>query len=140
MATKIKRDYMQTYEKLVRLFPLRPIRTEDENDQAATVCDLLTDRLDDLSQAESDYLEVLTDLVGKFESRWKDVSDMDPRALVEYLMEQNNLSQSDLVPEFGSASRVSEFLSGKRGLSLEQVRRLSSRFKLNPSALLEQTT
>ncbi len=138
MATKNKRDYMQTYEKLMRLFPLRPIRTEDENDQAARVCDLLTDRLADLSQAENDYLEVLTDLVAKFEARWQDeVSDMDPRALVEYLMEQNNLSQSDLISEFGSASRVSEFLSGKRGLSLEQAKKLSSRFKVKLTALLE---
>ncbi|HEY9867809.1 MAG TPA: hypothetical protein V6D08_01260, partial [Candidatus Obscuribacterales bacterium] len=138
MAAKIKRNYMQTYEKLVRLFPLRPIRSEDANEQAAKICDLLTDRIDSLSEAERDYLDVLTDLVAKFESRWEDdLADMDPRELVQYLMEQNNLNQTDLIPQFGSASRVSEFLSGKRDLSLAQARKLSARFKLNLTAFIQ---
>jgi len=45
-------------------------------------------------------------------------------------MEQNNLSQNDLIPEFGSASRVSEFLNGRRSLSLQQAKNLSKRFKV----------
>ena len=138
MPATINQNDKKTYDKLVQRFPLRPIRMDEENDKAAEIFDELTSRMNRLSQAERDYLEVLTDLIAKFESRWeKEVADMSPRELIQYLMEQNDLAQTDLVSEFGSASRVSEFLNGKRNLSIEQAKKVSSRFKLQLSALLE---
>lgn len=120
------------YEQLIKRFPLRPIRNDELNDRASEICDSLTDRLDILTPAERDYLEVLSDLIAKYESRWKDeVSTMNPIELVQYLMEQNGLAQKDLLTEFGSPSRVSEFLKGERSLSLEQSKKLAVRFKLN---------
>lgn len=131
-------DENKAYVKLIKLFPLRPIRDDKQNDRAAEICDKLIDQRDLLSQAERDYLEVLTDLIAKYESKWDDeCADMSPRELVRYLMDQNSLAQRDLVSEFGSPSRVSEFLNGQRGLSLEQARRLAERFRLNISALIE---
>ncbi|MBY0360159.1 MAG: hypothetical protein K2W82_19305 [Candidatus Obscuribacterales bacterium] len=129
----------QIYEKLLKHFPLRPIHNDKENDRAAEICDELTDRIDRLSTAEKDYLEVLSDLVAKYESRWDDEArKMSPRELIEYLMEQNYLQQKDLIPEFGSASRVSEFLSGEReSLSLEQAKKLAKRFSLNIAVLVD---
>ncbi len=44
--------------------------------------------------------------------------------MVRFVMDQRDLTQKDLVPVFGSASRVSEFLSGKRALSKDQAVRL----------------
>jgi len=41
------------------------------------------------------------------------------------------------VPEFGSESAVSMFLSGQRKLNLEQVRKLSARFKLPADVFLQ---
>jgi HTH-type transcriptional regulator/antitoxin HigA len=129
----------KTYEKLTRQFPLRPIRDDEQNDRAAEICNSLTERLGDLSPAERDYLEVLSDLIAKYESRWDDeVAIMSPREVVEYLMEQNGLAQVDLVSEFGSRSRVSDVLSGKRRVSLEQAKRLSDRFKLDISLFIEK--
>jgi antitoxin component HigA of HigAB toxin-antitoxin module len=126
------------YENLIRKFPLRPIRNEVENERAAATCDELTDRLDRLTTAERDYLEVLSDLVAKFESRWDgEVAKMSARELISYLMEVNELAQEDVVSEFGSASRVSEFLGGQReSLSLGQARKLAKRFSLDVSALV----
>lgn len=130
-------DEKKTYERLIRQFPLRPIHNDDENDRAAYFCDQLTDRIGQLTVAERDYLEVLTDLIAKYEAKWGDeVADMSPCQLIEYLMAQNGLAQKDLIPEFGSASRVSEFLSGERRLSLEQAKRLAQRFRLNIAALV----
>lgn len=127
------------YERLIKRFPLRPIRDDEQNDQAAEICDMLIGRGDSLSQAERDYLEVLTDLIAKYESKWDDeCADMSPRQLIQYLMVQNNLAQKDLVPEFGSPSRVSEFLKGERRLSLEQAKRLAERFRLNIAALIDK--
>jgi len=49
---------------------------------------------------------------------------------VRLLIEKQNLTQRDLIPQFGSESAVSMFMTGKRNLTLEQVRKLSTRFKL----------
>jgi antitoxin component HigA of HigAB toxin-antitoxin module len=133
-------DDDRVYEKLVRRFPLRPIRNEKENDRAAEICDELTGQIGKLAPGERDYLEVLSDLIAKYETKWDDeIGERSPRELIEYLMEQNSLAQKDLVFEFGGASRVSEFLSGERNaLSLEQAKKLAKRFSLNISALIEK--
>ena len=137
MATVIDEE-SKAYQKLIKRFPLRPIRDDKQNDQAAEVCDALVERADLLSQSERDYLEVLTDIIAKYESKWDNERvEMSPRDLIQYLMAQNSLAQKDLVPEFGSPSRVSEFLKGERRLSLEQAKRLAERFRLNVAALIE---
>lgn len=130
-------DDNKEYEKLTRRFPLRPIRDDAQNERAAEICDMLTSRNNPLNQAESDYLEVLTDLIAKYESKWEsDVAHVSSRELIQYLMVENDLSQKDLIPEFGSASRVCEFLKGERNLSIEQAKRLAKRFSLNIAALV----
>jgi len=42
----------------------------------------------------------------------------------------------DLIPQFGSESGVSMFMTGQRNLTLEQVRKLSIRFKLPADAFI----
>jgi len=55
--------------------------------------------------------------------------------LLTYLVEQNGLTRADLVPLLGTASRVSEVMSGKRELSMTMVKRLRERFHI-PADLL----
>ena len=55
--------------------------------------------------------------------------------LLTYLMEQHDLTRADLVPLLGTASRVSEVMSGKRELSMTMVKRLRERFDV-PADLL----
>ncbi|MGC2499743.1 MAG: hypothetical protein WA374_18505, partial [Acidobacteriaceae bacterium] len=51
------------------------------------------------------------------------------------LMDQHGLSRGDLIPLLGTASRVSEVLTGKRELSMTMVRKLRKRFHI-PADLL----
>ncbi|MDQ2084315.1 XRE family transcriptional regulator [Xanthobacteraceae bacterium Astr-EGSB] len=55
--------------------------------------------------------------------------------LLAYLMEEHGLTRADLVPLLGTASRVSEVMSGKRELSMKMVKRLRERFHI-PADLL----
>ena len=55
--------------------------------------------------------------------------------LLTFLVEQNGLTRADLVPLLGTASRVSEVMSGKRELSMTMVKRLRERFHI-PADLL----
>jgi HTH-type transcriptional regulator/antitoxin HigA len=56
--------------------------------------------------------------------------------VIRYLMEQHGLSRADMVPILGTASRVSEVLSGKKGLSMTMVQRLRARFGVPADVLL----
>jgi len=68
-------------------------------------------------------------------SRWPRVRPALPE-LLAYLMDQHGLSRADLVPLLGTASRVSEVLSGKRDLSMTMVRRLRERFHISADLLV----
>jgi HTH-type transcriptional regulator/antitoxin HigA len=46
-------------------------------------------------------------------------------------MQEHGLKQSDL-KEIGSQGVVSEILTGKRTLNLEQIKKISSRFQVSP--------
>lgn len=56
--------------------------------------------------------------------------------IIRYLMDQHGLSRSDMIPILGTASRVSEVLRGKKGLSMTMVQRLRARFRVSADALL----
>ncbi len=60
------------------------------------------------------------------------------QVLLAYLMDQHELSRADLVPLLGTASRVSEVLSGKRDLSMTMVRRLRDRFDISADLLVSR--
>lgn len=82
------------------------------------------------SRSEVEAIELLTLLVEHYEREHYSIPAADPASVVRFLIEQQNLTQRDLIPEFGTESAVSMFLSGQRNLTLEQVRKLSARFKL----------
>lgn len=79
--------------------------------------------------------ELLTLLVERYEQEHYSVPKADPVSIVRFLIERQNLTQRDLVPQFGSESAVSKFMTGQRNLTLEKVRKLSSRFKLSRGTL-----
>ena len=56
--------------------------------------------------------------------------------LIRHLMDQHGLTRADLVPILGTASRVSEVLRGKKGLSMAMVQRLRARFRVPAELLL----
>src|SRR6266567_795767 len=56
--------------------------------------------------------------------------------LIRHLMDQHGLTRADLVPILGTASRVSEVLRGKKGLSMTMVQRLRARFRVPADVLL----
>ncbi len=86
--------------------------------------------LENPSRSEVEAIELLTLLVERYEQEHYPIPAADPVSVVSFLMERKNLTQRDLIPQFGSESAVSMFMTGQRGLTLVQVRKLSTRFKL----------
>jgi HTH-type transcriptional regulator/antitoxin HigA len=71
----------------------------------------------------------------KWEPRMPRTADV-----IRYLLDQHGLSRADMVPILGTASRVSEVLSGKKGLSMTMVQRLRARFGVPADVLLPPVT
>ena len=123
------------YLELVRRFP-SPIRSEQELDGAIAVINALIDK-DTLSQDEDDYLDVLGDLVRKYETEHHPnlpVSDAD---MLRHLIEARGTTQAQVSAETGIAeSTISAILSGKRGMSRKHIEALARYFKVKPAVFI----
>src|SRR5271157_4247817 len=105
------------YLGLVRTFPLRPIRSDSELDRAIAVIDSLITR-DDLDSGEEDYLDVLGDLVHKYEAEHDPIVAVSDTDMVRFLLESNEMAQTELAQRSGiTGSTISEILAGKRKLN-----------------------
>ena len=74
------------YMDLVQEFPLRPLRSDEELAQAIGVIDRLIIR-GDLDSGEQDYLDVLTDLVEKYEAEEHPMPPVSDAAMLCHLIE-----------------------------------------------------
>ena len=115
---------------------VRVIKNEKEYESALAEINVLMDRDPDPGTPEADRLELLTLLVETYESQNFPKRIPQPLEAIRFRMEQEGLKQRDLVPYIGSASKVSEVLSGKRPLTLSMMRSLHSHLGIPASVLL----
>lgn len=122
------------FQALAALVPLRTIRTPSEYDEAITMLNQLLDAgAADERSALADLANTLGSLIGDFEDAKYPPQELVPAATLRFLMEQHQLTQSDL-PEVGSQGVVSEILRGKRELNVRQIKGLAQRFQV-PAAV-----
>lgn len=87
---------------------------------------------------EGDELELLSLLVERYEDEQFPVDLPDPIEAIRFRMEQQGLKAKDLVQYIGSASKVSEVLSGQRKLSLNMIRKLVVGLEIPAEVLLRE--
>ena len=122
------------YLELVNLFPLRPIGTETELDDAIRVIDMLVD-LDRRTKAEEDYLDVLSDLVEAYEDVHIPIGPVSDAEMLQSCLDDWRVTQAEVAKKTRIAeSTISEVLAGKRKLNRKQIGKLSRYFKISPSA------
>lgn len=83
-------------------------------------------------------LELLTVLVENYEKENFPIDKPNPIEAIRFRMDQENLKQKDLIPYIGSASKVSEILSGTRTLTLQMIRNLSSGLGIPADVLMQK--
>ena len=126
---------LKTYLNLVIEFPLVPIRDDDHLAKASAVLDQLLQ--EDLDRGQQDYLEVLTDLVEKYEEEHVPIPDASESDVLRELMRSHGLSQNALKTRTGiGQSTISAVLNGERSLIKEQVITLAGFFGVSPSAFM----
>ena len=87
---------------------------------------------------EGDRLELLAILVEDYERRQIRHLQADPVEAIAFRMEQQNLTQRDLVPFIGSRSKVSEVLARKRPLTLSMIKALHNGLGIPAESLLQE--
>ena len=124
------------YLKLIRSFPLRPIRTDAENDEAIEVLAELAGR-EPLDVAERDYLEVLVDLVSKYETDRYPIPSVSGPAMLRHLIEAGGQTQAQVSAATGiGESSLSDMLAGKRKMSTKHVKELARFFGVSADTLI----
>lgn len=89
---------------------------------------------------EGAELELLSLLVEDYERRIYPFEKPDPVEAVKFRMVEQGLRQADLIPYFGSRSRVSEFLSRQRPLTVNMIRELSAGLGIPTDVLVQDST
>ena len=113
---------------------IKPIRSDGDYEAALGRISALMDAVADSPEGEE--LDVLVDLVDRYEGRQVPMGDPDPVAAIEFRMEQAGLRPAHLAPFIGSRARVSEVLSGKRAITPPMARALHAHLGIPADLLL----
>lgn len=117
---------------------IKIIKTKEDYIRALQLIEELVDRDPELGSVDADRLTLLTALVKDYESKNFPEHLPDPIEAIKFRMEQADLKPADLVPYIGTAGRVSEILSGKRQLTLDMVRALSTGLGIPAKVLIQK--
>jgi HTH-type transcriptional regulator / antitoxin HigA len=112
------------------------IKTEAENNRALAVVEELMHR-SDLTPEEDELLNLLVLLIERFETEFYQCGAAStPHSMLEFLMEQQDITQTNLLLIFASESEVQAVLKGDRDLTITQVKALATRFNVKPNAFV----
>ena len=112
----------------------RPIKTEEQYNEALAVIETLIDCEDDSPEMET--LEVVSLLVHEFEKQEFPIGDIDPIEAIKYQMDELGVSTAEMAELVGGRSRLSELFNRKRLLSVRQIKAISSRLDIPADILL----
>jgi HTH-type transcriptional regulator/antitoxin HigA len=125
------------YGELLAQYRPQIITDEAENERALDLAETLANK-PELTSEEEQILELLVTLIEKFESECYPFSHLSTHlSRLAFLLEANNLIESDLADIFGSKDVISEVFEGKRQISKSQAIQLGERFHLAPSLFLQ---
>lgn len=130
-------ELQKAWQQLSKTLVLSPIHNRKEYDRMTLLADHLSDAIGDSKKHSLlNLFEIVCELIRSYEKDHFPIDNPKPRDLLEFLMDQHQLRQSDL-PEIGNQSVVSQILSGTRTLNLRQIQELSKRFGVSATIFIE---
>ena len=111
------------------------IKTEADYETALARAEKLMSAEAGTSAAEE--LEHLAMVIEAYEERHDPIDLPNPIAAIQFRMDQEGLSNKDLIPFIGSSAKVSEVLSGKRDLTLSMIRALNKHLGIPAEVLIQ---
>jgi HTH-type transcriptional regulator/antitoxin HigA len=116
------------YFELVRRFPLKPLSSEEELDEATEIINSLIDRgIQKLTSGEDAYLDVLSDLTRKYEQEHHPIPDATAGEMLQFFLEDRKMSQRALAIGSGIAvSTISQIIAGDRQMNLSHMQKIAA--------------
>ena len=131
-------ELQRAWQQLNQSASIAPIRDEAHYTELVQLADSLVSEIGGAEEHPLlDLLDLVSELIRAYDAEHYAVPDASPRKVLRFLMEQHNLSQTDL-PEVGNQSVISMLLSGSRQLNVRQIQALSARFHVSPGVFLEK--
>jgi HTH-type transcriptional regulator / antitoxin HigA len=126
----------ESYFELVRRFPLRAIETDQELELARTLLNELLDR-DKLDRDSDDYLDVLGDLIERYERAHHPLPPVSDVAMLRHFIDSRDLTCTETAKGAGIAiSTLSSILAGKRQMNRSHIEALALFFGVAPGSFL----
>lgn len=133
-AAPVMREYQKANDG--RPMP-KEIRTEREHKAWTELLnDLMAKPEAEMNKDEVAYIRTIALLVQSYERERYKLPDVSPAEVLRELLSVHGLRQRDLVDIFGSEAAVSYAVSGKRGLTVEQIRELAERFRVSTDVFI----
>ena len=118
------------------MIDVKVIKNQSEYEAALKELDSLMDA--EPESAEEKALELLSVLIEKYEEEHFPIALPDPVDAIKFRMEQQGLTQKELIPYLGSQSKVSEILNRKRPLTLTMIRNLHGGLEIPAEVLIQK--
>ena len=130
------RALRQTWAAFDRVAHLRPIRSEEEYGRTVALMNYLLDAVGDKEEhALSGLLDLVSELVGEYDTNHYTIEASEPREVLRYLIEMRGLKQGDLA-EIVPQSNLSSILAGKRKISATLAGKLARYFNVSPAVFV----
>jgi HTH-type transcriptional regulator/antitoxin HigA len=126
-----KKFSLEKYGALLMSALPQVIENEEELERAEEIIDRLLSKGENLSPEEEKLLDLISDLVEKYEEEHYPFPEATPNEILKFLMEDRGLKQKDLLSIFGSTGIASEVVNGKRSISKAQAKKLAEFFKVS---------
>ena len=123
---------METIKKMN--YAARPIKTEEQYNEALALIETLIDCEDDTPEME--VLELVSILAHDYEQREHPIENLDPIEAIKYQMAELGVTTAEMAELVGGKSRLSDLLHKKRPLSVRQIRAISTRLDIPADVLL----
>ena len=126
-----------SYLKLASEFPIRPLHSEAELDEAIRILDRLLCRKKPLDEQEHGYLESLSHEIERYEAANIPMPHVSGTAMLRHLIEARNATLSEVAETTGIAvSTLSSVLKCKRELNKSHIEKLALAFGVAPGVFL----
>lgn len=115
---------------------LRPIRDVEDFARIRMLANALADTVgDDEDHPLFSLFEITLELIERWEDEHVSIPTAEPKEVLRYLLEANNLKQKDLV-DIASPTLISDILAGRREISKRLAKSLAERFRVDIAAFI----
>lgn len=126
----------EKYKELLAKYQPKLIRTEEENEKALLLVEELMNR-SNRSLEENELYQLLILLIDNFEQNFYCPNSTTSHSLLEFLMEQKNMSEEELGEKLSSSELALKLLDDSQKISEEEAIILSKIFHVEPTLFLE---